>query len=66
LEYIEEDETLDAVGLEALALNNAPTLYRKSESGLPQPGNANLGVPGCGKSLIAKTTSRSGVYRCCG
>ncbi|MCU0566926.1 MAG: AAA family ATPase [Oculatellaceae cyanobacterium Prado106] len=64
LEYIEEDETLDAVGgLEELKhwlrqRSNAFT-ERAREYGLPQPkGMMILGVPGCGKSLIAKTTSR--------
>ncbi|MEI6369345.1 MAG: AAA family ATPase [Nostocales cyanobacterium ELA608] len=64
LEYIEEDETIDAVGgLEELKTwltqrSNAFT-ERAREYGLPQPkGMLILGVPGCGKSLIAKTTSR--------
>lgn len=64
LEYIEEDETLDSVGgLEELKhwlrqRSNAFT-ERAREYGLPQPkGMLILGVPGCGKSLIAKTTSR--------
>ncbi len=64
LEYIEEDETIDAVGgLEELKKwlvqrSNAFT-ERAREYGLPQPkGMLILGVPGCGKSLIAKTTSR--------
>jgi SpoVK/Ycf46/Vps4 family AAA+-type ATPase len=64
LEYIEEDETIDAVGgLEELKVwlrqrSNAFT-ERAREYGLPQPkGMLILGVPGCGKSLIAKTTSR--------
>lgn len=64
LEYIEEDETLDAVGgLEELKKwlrqrSNAFT-ERAREYGLPQPkGMLILGVPGCGKSLIAKTTAR--------
>jgi SpoVK/Ycf46/Vps4 family AAA+-type ATPase len=64
LEYIEEDETLDAVGgLDELKhwlrqRSNAFT-ERAREYGLPQPkGMMILGVPGCGKSLIAKTTSR--------
>ena len=64
LEYIEEDETLDSVGgLEELKRwliqrSNAFT-ERAREYGLPQPkGLLILGVPGCGKSLIAKTTSR--------
>lgn len=64
LEYMEEDETLEAVGgLEELKRwlrqrSNAFT-ERAREYGLPQPkGMLILGVPGCGKSLIAKTTSR--------
>jgi len=64
LEYIEEDETLDSVGgLDELKIwlrqrSNAFT-ERAREYGLPQPkGMLILGVPGCGKSLIAKTTSR--------
>jgi SpoVK/Ycf46/Vps4 family AAA+-type ATPase len=64
LEYIEEDETLDAVGgLDELKhwlhqRSNAFT-ERAREYGLPQPkGMLILGVPGCGKSLIAKTTAR--------
>ncbi|MCL2933402.1 MAG: AAA family ATPase [Trichodesmium sp. MAG_R03] len=64
LEYIEEDETINAVGgLEELKhwlrqRSNAFT-ERAREYGLPQPkGMLILGIPGCGKSLIAKTTSR--------
>jgi len=64
LEYIEEDETIASVGgLEELKRwltqrSNAFT-ERAREYGLPQPkGMLILGVPGCGKSLIAKTTSR--------
>ncbi|MGJ3254253.1 MAG: AAA family ATPase [Elainellaceae cyanobacterium] len=64
LEYIEEDETIDSVGgLTELKhwlqqRSNAFT-ERAREYGLPQPkGMLILGVPGCGKSLIAKTTSR--------
>jgi len=64
LEYIEEDETLNSVGgLEELKRwlrqrSNAFT-ERAREYGLPQPkGMLILGIPGCGKSLIAKTTSR--------
>lgn len=64
LEYIEEDETLDSVGgLDELKgwlrqRSNAFT-ERAREYGLPQPkGLLLLGVPGCGKSLIAKTTAR--------
>lgn len=64
LEYIDCDETIKAVGgLEELKhwlqqRSNAFT-ERAREYGLPQPkGMLILGVPGCGKSLIAKTTSR--------
>lgn len=64
LEYIEVDETIASVGgLEELKhwlyqRSNAFT-ERAREYGLPQPkGMLILGVPGCGKSLIAKTTSR--------
>ncbi len=64
LEYIEEDETIDSIGgLEELKVwlrqrSNAFS-ERAREYGLPQPhGMLILGVPGCGKSLIAKTTSR--------
>lgn len=64
LEYIEEDETIDSVGgLEELKrwLKQRSDAFteRAREYGLPQPkGMLILGVPGCGKSLIAKTTSR--------
>lgn len=64
LEFIEEDETIDAVGgLEELKkwLKQRSDAFteRAREYGLPQPkGMLILGVPGCGKSLIAKTTSR--------
>lgn len=64
LEFIEQDDTIDSVGgLEELKhwlrqRSNAFT-ERAREYGLPQPkGMLILGVPGCGKSLIAKTTSR--------
>lgn len=64
LEYIEEDETINSIGgLEELKKwlkqrSNAFT-ERAREYGLPQPkGMLILGVPGCGKSLIAKTTAR--------
>lgn len=64
LEYIEEDETINSVGgLDELKRwltqrSNAFT-ERAREYGLPQPkGMLILGVPGCGKSLIAKTTCR--------
>ncbi|MEQ8956577.1 MAG: AAA family ATPase, partial [Coleofasciculus sp. C2-GNP5-27] len=64
LEYIEEDETIDSVGgLEELKRwlkqRSGAFTERAREYGLPQPkGMLILGVPGCGKSLIAKTTSR--------
>jgi SpoVK/Ycf46/Vps4 family AAA+-type ATPase len=64
LEYLEDDETIDSVGgVEELKRwlhqrSNAFT-ERAREYGLPQPkGMLILGVPGCGKSMIAKTTSR--------
>ena len=64
LEYIEDDGTLASVGgLEELKhwltqRSNAFT-ERARNYGLPQPkGMLILGVPGCGKSLIAKTTAR--------
>ncbi|MEE3716510.1 AAA family ATPase [Tumidithrix elongata RA019] len=64
LEYIEEDEGISAVGgLEELKhwLRQRSNAFsqRAREYGLPQPkGMLILGVPGCGKSLIAKTTAR--------
>lgn len=64
LEYIEEDETLEAIGgLDELKhwLRQRSNAFseRARNYGLPQPkGMLILGVPGCGKSLIAKTTSR--------
>ncbi len=64
LEYIEEDETINSVGgLEELKkwLKQRSNAFseRAREYGLPQPkGMLILGVPGCGKSLIAKTTAR--------
>ncbi|MGF1601750.1 MAG: AAA family ATPase [Thermosynechococcaceae cyanobacterium] len=64
LEYIDFDESLESIGgLDELKhwlqqRSNAFT-ERAREYGLPQPkGMLILGVPGCGKSLIAKTTSR--------
>jgi SpoVK/Ycf46/Vps4 family AAA+-type ATPase len=64
LEYIEDDQTIASVGgLDELKhwlhqRSNAFT-ERAREYGLPQPkGMLILGVPGCGKSLIAKTTAR--------
>ncbi|MEN9220928.1 MAG: AAA family ATPase, partial [Thermostichus sp. BF3_bins_97] len=64
LEFIEEDETIEAVGgLEELkrwlSQRSGAFTERARAYGLPQPkGMLILGVPGCGKSLIAKTTSR--------
>ena len=64
LEFMDVDETLDSVGgLEELKhwLKQRSDAFteRAREYGLPQPkGMLILGVPGCGKSLIAKTTSR--------
>ncbi|MBO1351131.1 MAG: AAA family ATPase [Hormoscilla sp. GUM202] len=64
LEYLEQDETIDSVGgLEELKrwLKQRANAFseRARQYGLPQPkGMLILGVPGCGKSLIAKTTSR--------
>jgi SpoVK/Ycf46/Vps4 family AAA+-type ATPase len=64
LEYKEVDETIDAIGgLEELKhwLQQRSDAFTEKarEYGLPQPrGMLILGVPGCGKSLIAKTTSR--------
>lgn len=64
LEFVEAGETIDSVGgLGELKSwldqrSNAFT-ERARDYGLPQPkGMLILGVPGCGKSLIAKTTSR--------
>ncbi|MEY2979720.1 MAG: AAA family ATPase [Prochlorotrichaceae cyanobacterium] len=64
LDYMEELTTLDAVGgLDELKrwLCQRSNAFSESarEYGLPQPkGMLILGVPGCGKSLIAKTTSQ--------
>lgn len=64
LEYLEEDESLATVGgLEELKrwLKQRSNAFsqRAREYGLPQPkGLLILGVPGCGKSLIAKTTAK--------
>lgn len=64
LEYIEEDGSINAVGgLEGLkkCLKQRSDAFteRAREYGLPQlKGMLILGVPGCGKSLIAKTNSR--------
>lgn len=64
LEYIEEDATIDSVGgldelKKWLRQRSGAFTERAREYGLPQPkGMLILGVPGCGKSLIAKTTAR--------
>ncbi|UZQ54178.1 AAA family ATPase [Trichothermofontia sichuanensis B231] len=64
LEFIEEAETLDNVGgsdaLKTWLRQRANAFTERArEYGLPQPkGVLLLGVPGCGKSLIAKATSR--------
>lgn len=64
LEFMDVDETIDSVGgLEELKRwldqRSGAFTERAREYGLPQPkGMLILGVPGCGKSLIAKTTSR--------
>jgi ATP-dependent 26S proteasome regulatory subunit len=64
LEFIEEDETLDSVGgleeLKGWLVQRSGAFSERARGyGLPQPkGMLILGVPGCGKSLIAKTTSR--------
>jgi SpoVK/Ycf46/Vps4 family AAA+-type ATPase len=64
LEFIEEDETLDSVGgldeLKGWLVQRSGAFTERARAyGLPQPkGMLILGVPGCGKSLIAKTTSR--------
>jgi SpoVK/Ycf46/Vps4 family AAA+-type ATPase len=63
LEYIEDDETIESVGgLEELKrwLKQRSNAFseRAREYGLPQPkGMLILGMPGCGKSMIAKTTA---------
>lgn len=64
LEFLEEDETIDNIGgLEELKrwlkLRSEAFTKKARDYGLPQPkGMLILGVPGCGKSLTAKTTSR--------
>jgi len=64
LEFLEEDETIDNIGgLEELkrwlTLRSDAFTKKARDYGLPQPkGMLILGVPGCGKSLTAKTTSR--------
>ncbi len=64
LEYMEDEEDIDNVGgLEELKhwlQQRSNAFSQKARNyGLPQPkGMLILGVPGCGKSLIAKTTAR--------
>jgi SpoVK/Ycf46/Vps4 family AAA+-type ATPase len=64
LEFIEEDESIDAVGgleeLKRWLLQRSEAFTERARAyGLPAPkGLLILGVPGCGKSLIAKTTAR--------
>ncbi|PNW59356.1 UNVERIFIED_CONTAM: AAA family ATPase [Euhalothece sp. KZN 001] len=64
LEFLEEDETINNIGgLEELkrwlTLRSEAFTKKARDYGLPQPkGMLILGVPGCGKSLTAKTTSR--------
>ncbi len=64
LEYLEEEENISAVGglnelKEWLTKRSEAFTQRARDYGLPQPkGMLILGVPGCGKSLIAKTTSK--------
>ncbi|MEM8641964.1 MAG: AAA family ATPase [Cyanobacteria bacterium P01_G01_bin.54] len=64
LEYIEEDETLNAIGgleeLKGWLTQRAKAFSEKARNyGLPLPkGILLLGVPGCGKTRVARTTSR--------
>ncbi|WP_218079271.1 stress-responsive protein Ycf46 [Anthocerotibacter panamensis] len=64
LEFLEIDETIDAVGglseLKRWLTQRANAFTERARQyGLPQPkGMLILGVPGCGKSLIAKTTAK--------
>lgn len=64
LEYLEEEGTLDDVGGSDdlklwLKQRSIAFTERAREYGLPQPkGVLLLGVPGCGKSLAAKATSK--------
>ncbi|NJK35363.1 MAG: AAA family ATPase [Oscillatoriales cyanobacterium SM2_2_1] len=64
LEYLDADQGIESVGgLEELkrwlCQRTDAFSQRARDYGLPQPkGMLILGVPGCGKSLIAKTTSR--------
>ncbi len=63
LEFIANDETMEEVGglgelKRWLTQRSEAFSERAREYGLPQPkGMLILGVPGCGKSLIAKTTA---------
>jgi ATP-dependent 26S proteasome regulatory subunit len=63
LEYLEEEGTLEDIGGSDdlklwLKQRSIAFTERAREYGLPQPkGVLLLGVPGCGKSLIAKATS---------
>jgi ATP-dependent 26S proteasome regulatory subunit len=64
LEFIEDDETMDSVGgldeLKRWLMQRSGAFTERARAyGLPHPkGMLILGVPGCGKSLIAKTTAR--------
>ncbi len=64
LEFLEFDETIESVGglseLKHWLTQRADAFTERARQyGLPQPkGMLILGVPGCGKSLIAKTTAR--------
>lgn len=64
LEYLEEEGTLDDVGGSDdlklwLKQRSIAFTERARDYGLPQPkGVLLLGVPGCGKSLVAKATSK--------
>lgn len=64
LEYLEVGETINSVGglteLKRWLEQRADAFTERARQyGLPQPkGMLILGVPGCGKSLIAKTTAR--------
>jgi ATP-dependent 26S proteasome regulatory subunit len=64
LDFVEVDDTFNSIGgLEELKhwlQQRSGAFTEKARTyGLPQPkGMLILGVPGCGKSLIAKTTSR--------
>lgn len=64
LEYVEYEEGINSVGgleeLKRWLKQRANAFSQKARDyGLPQPkGMMILGIPGCGKSLIAKTTSK--------